>query len=55
MTRIVVDDISTKIVAEIIKKYIPISKNYGRKYKEIYINQVKQVLSRYFFSVFIKN
>ena len=28
---------------------------YGRKYKEIYINQVNQVLSRCFFSVFGKN
>ena len=51
MTKIVVDDISAKIVVESIKKYIPISKNYGRKYKEIYTNQVKQVLVD-IFSVF---
>ena len=38
-----VDDISAK------------PKNHGRKYKEIYTNQVNQALSRCFFSVFSKN
>ena len=37
-----VEDISAKI-------------RYGRKYKEIYINQVNQALSRCFFSIFSEN
>ena len=37
-----VDDISAKI-------------RYGKKYKEIYTNQVNQALSRCFFSIFSEN
>ena len=34
---------------------IPAKIRYGRKYKEIYTNQVNQVLSRCFFSIFSEN